>query len=109
MFYYIIAYVKYFWHVRSEIKIPLLKKFRAILGMLAGITYTLFYLLPENVRIKMWKATLICLLVCVSNFSLKNAVFSDVTPRGSCKNQRFTFIIRVTRISELRMLAVTSN
>jgi hypothetical protein len=45
---------------------------------------------------------------------MKNAVFWDVTPCGSCKNQRFggTYrsIIRVTRISELgTALALTIN
>jgi hypothetical protein len=44
---------------------------------------------------------------------MKNGVFWDVTPRGSCKNQRFgelsASFIRVTRIGELGTLAVTSN
>jgi hypothetical protein len=45
---------------------------------------------------------------------MKNAVFCDVMPSGSCKNRRFgelsAFIIRVTRICELgTILAVTSN
>jgi hypothetical protein len=44
---------------------------------------------------------------------MKNGVFWDVTPCGSCKNRRFggtqdTFI-RVTRIGELGTLSVTSN
>jgi hypothetical protein len=44
---------------------------------------------------------------------MKNAVFWDDTPCGSCKNRHFigTFasIISLTRIGELGMLAVTSN
>jgi hypothetical protein len=44
---------------------------------------------------------------------MKNAVFWDVTPCGSCKNRRLdersACIIRVTRIGELGRLAVTSN
>jgi hypothetical protein len=45
---------------------------------------------------------------------MKNGVFWDVNPCGSCKNRRFVgfsaSIIRVTRISELvTKLAVTSN
>jgi hypothetical protein len=46
--------------------------------------------------------------------TMKNGVFWDVTPCGSCKNQSFgelsASIIRVTRIYELGgTLAVTSN
>jgi hypothetical protein len=46
--------------------------------------------------------------------TVKNAVFWDVTLRGSCKNQRFgdssASIIRTTLIGELgTTLAVTSN
>jgi hypothetical protein len=37
---------------------------------------------------------------------MKNAVFLDVTPCGSCKNRRFGG--RVTRIDELGTLAVAS-
>jgi hypothetical protein len=45
---------------------------------------------------------------------MKNAVFWDFTPCGSCENRRFeelsASIIRVTRIGELgATLAVTSN
>jgi hypothetical protein len=45
---------------------------------------------------------------------MKNGVFWDVTPYGSCKNRRFEELsasfIRVTRIGELgTTLAVTSN
>jgi hypothetical protein len=45
---------------------------------------------------------------------MKNSIFCDGTPCGSCKNRhfggRYHFIIRVTRISELgTVLAVTSN
>jgi hypothetical protein len=44
---------------------------------------------------------------------MKNGVFWDVTPGGSCKNRRFggsASFISVTRIGELRTtLAVTSN
>jgi hypothetical protein len=45
---------------------------------------------------------------------MKNVVFCDVTPYDSCNNRRFreriAYIIRMTRISELRTtLAVTSN
>jgi hypothetical protein len=43
---------------------------------------------------------------------LKNAVFWDVTPCGSCKNRRFrgSYRLHMTRIGELRTaLAVTSN
>jgi hypothetical protein len=41
---------------------------------------------------------------------MKNGVFCDIRPCGSCKNRRFAFIIRVTRIGELKTtLAVTSN
>jgi hypothetical protein len=44
---------------------------------------------------------------------MKNAVFWDVTPCGSCKNQRFgeisASIIRVRRIGELGTLTVTST
>jgi hypothetical protein len=45
---------------------------------------------------------------------MKNGVFWDVTPCGSCKNRRFgelsASFIRVTRICELgTTLAVTSN
>jgi hypothetical protein len=46
--------------------------------------------------------------------TMKNGVFWDVTPCGSCKNQRFggsgASFIRITRIGELeKMLAATSN
>jgi hypothetical protein len=47
--------------------------------------------------------------------TMKNAIFWDVTPCGSCKNrcffeERIASIIRVTRMGELgTMLAVTSN
>jgi hypothetical protein len=42
--------------------------------------------------------------------TMKNAVFWDVTPCGSCKNRCFASIIRVRRIGELgTILAVTSN
>jgi hypothetical protein len=44
---------------------------------------------------------------------MKNAVFWDVTPRGSFKNRRFgdriVSIITVKRISELGTLAVTGS
>jgi hypothetical protein len=44
---------------------------------------------------------------------MKNGVFWDVTPFGSCKNQCFggtqRLIIRVTRLGELETLAVTGN
>jgi hypothetical protein len=50
----------------------------------------------------------------VTNFSVKNAVFWDVMPRGSCKNQRFGGMEHLhhkgDKICELGMtLAVTSN
>jgi hypothetical protein len=45
--------------------------------------------------------------------TMQNAVYWDVTPCGSCKNriseERMAFIIRVTRIGQLGMLAVTRN
>jgi hypothetical protein len=44
---------------------------------------------------------------------MKNAVFWNVTPCGMCTNrrleERIASIIRVTRISELGKLAITSN
>jgi hypothetical protein len=44
---------------------------------------------------------------------MKNAIFLDVMPCGSLRTdvseERNASIIRVTRISELGMLAVTSN
>jgi hypothetical protein len=45
---------------------------------------------------------------------MKNAVFWDVTPCGSCKNrcfleERVATILRVTTIGEVGTLAVTSN
>jgi hypothetical protein len=44
---------------------------------------------------------------------MKNAVFWDVTPCGSCKNrvldEHIASSIRVTRIGELGTLVVTSN
>jgi hypothetical protein len=59
------------------------------------------------------------LLVCVRfevfmAVTMKNGIFWDVAPYGSCKNQVLeelsASIIRVTRIGELgTMLAVTSN
>jgi hypothetical protein len=49
-----------------------------------------------------------------SAVTMKNCVFWDVTPCGSCKNRRFgglsASFIRVTRISEIgTTLGVTSN
>jgi hypothetical protein len=45
--------------------------------------------------------------------TMKNSVFWDVTPCGSCKNvskERIAYIIRVTRIGEVGpTLAATSN
>jgi hypothetical protein len=44
---------------------------------------------------------------------MKNAVFWDVSPCGTCKNRCFgginTSVSRVTRIGEIGTLAVTSN
>jgi hypothetical protein len=44
---------------------------------------------------------------------MNKAVFWNVTPCGSCKNRRFAnliaSIIRLTRIGQLRTLAVTNN
>jgi hypothetical protein len=43
-------------------------------------------------------------------YKLKNVVFWNVTPCGSCKNRHFRGTIRVTRIGELgTTVAVTSN
>jgi hypothetical protein len=57
----------------------------------------------RNVRLRVFTAV-----------TMKNGVFWDVTPCGSCKNRRFggtsASVIRVTRIGELgTALAVTSN
>jgi hypothetical protein len=57
----------------------------------------------KNVRLEVFTAVI-----------MKNGVFWDVTPRGSCKNRCFggisASIIRVTRISEVgTTLAATSN
>jgi hypothetical protein len=50
----------------------------------------------------------------VTTYRMKNAIFWDIPPHGSCKNRRFgecsTFIIRATKIGEQETtLAVTSN
>jgi hypothetical protein len=49
----------------------------------------------------------------IAKLIMKNDVCWDVTPRGSCKDrvseERSASIVRVTRISELGTLAVTSN
>jgi outer membrane protease len=49
----------------------------------------------------------------ITVMTMKNAIFWDVMPRRSCKNQHFggtmVSIIRVERISELGMLEVTIN
>jgi hypothetical protein len=59
-----------------------------------------------------WHA--LCNMAFSMNNNLKNGVFWDVMPCGSCKNQRSEELsasfIRVTRIDELgTTLAVTSN
>jgi hypothetical protein len=42
--------------------------------------------------------------------TMKDTVFWDVTPCGSCKNRRSASIIRLTRIGELgKTMAVNSN
>jgi hypothetical protein len=40
---------------------------------------------------------------------MKNGVFWDVTPCGSCSEELRASIVTVTRIGELGTLAVTSN
>jgi hypothetical protein len=70
-----------------------------------------------NIIIELEKCILMS--VHITHFSevllfVKNAIFWDVMPCGSCKNQRFgrtlTSIISVTRIGELgTMLVAPSN